>query len=560
MESASSATRKPMARHPGIHLCAIIGWFCTIWLGPASAAPPRVSRPVWSPDNARLALADDAGNGVYVYDLDQQSLVRLTDASSSGAWVEWSPDGRRLGFKLFEPAAGDDLPPQMSAVYRTDAETVEPLFAATRRAGVPSFSDGGRMAFTAGNEVQIVAADGSTVARHDLGHYVNLARLSPDGRHLAYNGRDEQIWLLDVESGDRERLTDLSAACFNPVWSPDGLKLAAETVAGNLVAVELSSRKVFLLGPGTQPGWAPDGRHVIFTRTVLSKYLEIESSDLYSVRFDGKGETRLTDSPDEHEAGAHLSPDGSRLAFVSLKTGRLHVARISTARKAGTGEAVPFRMGDVQEVILPESAEAVPVASRRPKTAKQAVPRAICTLLDVPYLHQVYDTRDDFTKKHSACGASSALMALNYSETLPYWDCTCASPSSHTSHYGQYVSEIYTNNGVVYNVHNGVDTTEFGGYGYITQNDWEETRGWLRQYILNHGKSSGTGVDWSPTWDELTAEIQSGSPFVLLNLLTTSGHYITTIGYYDNQYTAIFNDPYGNRNTPGYPSYDGAGA
>ena len=560
MESASSAIRKPMARHPGIPPCAIMGGICAIWIGTASAAPLRVSRPVWSPDNARLALADDAGNGVYVYDVDQQSLVRLTDAPSSGAWVEWSPDGRRLGFKLFEPAAGDDPPPQMSAVYRTDAETVEPLLAATRRAGVPSFSDGGRMAFTVGNEVQIVAADGSTVARHDLGHYVNLAHLSPDGRHLAYNGRDEQIWLLDVESGDRERLTDLPAACFNPVWSPDGQRLAVETVAGNLVAVEVASRQVFPLGAGSQPCWAPDGRHVIFTRTMLSKYMEIESSDLYFVRFDGKGETRLTDSPDEHEAGAHLSPDGSRLAFVSLKTGRLHVARIAAAKKTGTGDAVPFRMGDVQEVVLPECAEAAPVAARRPKAVKQAVPRAICTMLDVPYLNQVYDTRDDFTKKHSACGASAALMALNYTETLPYWDTTCSSPTSHTSHYGQYVSEIYTNNGVVYNISNGVDVTEFGGYGYITQNDWEETRGWMRQYILNHGKSSGAGVDWSPTWDELKTDIQAGSPFVVLTLLTTAGHYITAIGYYDNQYTAIFNDPYGDHNRPGYPNYYGAGA
>ena len=560
MESASSAIRKPMARHPGIPPCAIMGGICAIWIGTASAAPLRVSRPVWSPDNARLALADDAGNGVYVYDVDQQSLVRLTDAPSSGAWVEWSPDGRRLGFKLFEPAAGDDPPPQMSAVYRTDAETVEPLLAATRRAGVPSFSDGGRMAFTVGNEVQIVAADGSTVACHDLGHYVNLAHLSPDGRHLAYNGRDEQIWLLDVESGDRERLTDLPAACFNPVWSPDGQRLAVETVAGNLVAVEVASRQVFPLGAGSQPCWAPDGRHVIFTRTMLSKYMEIESSDLYFVRFDGKGETRLTDSPDEHEAGAHLSPDGSRLAFVSLKTGRLHVARIAAAKKTGTGDAVPFRMGDVQEVVLPESASTAPVAARRPKAVKQAVPRAICTMLDVPYLNQVYDTRDDFTKKHSACGASAALMALNYSETLPYWDTTCSSPTSHTSHYGQYVSEIYTNNGVVYNISNGVDVTEFGGYGYITQNDWEETRGWMRQYILNHGKSSGAGVDWSPTWDELKTDIQAGSPFVVLTLLTTAGHYITAIGYYDNQYTAIFNDPYGDHNRPGYPNYYGAGA
>ena len=565
MGSASSATRKAMLLRR-IRLCAIAGWVCAVLPSPAFAAsfaeaPPRVSRPVWSPDNAHLALADADGNGAYVYDLERQILVRLTDAPSSGAWLEWSPDGRSLGFKLIEPAEGGDLPPQMSAVYRNDAETVTPLMFATRRAGVPSFSAGGRMAFTDGNEVQIVAGDGATVARHDLGHYVNLARLSPDGRRLAYNGPDEQIWVLDVDSGDRDRLTDLPAACFNPVWSPDGRRIAAETVSGHLLAVDLATRQVFSLGAGSQPSWAPDGLHVFFTRTVLSKHLDVESSDLYFVRFDGKGETRLTDSPDEHEAEANLSPDGSRIAYVSLKTGHLHVARIAAAAKAGAGEAhSPFRMVDIQEVALPESAQAVSAAARRPKAVRQAVPRAICTLLDVPYLNQVYDTRDDFTKKHSACGASAALMALNYSETLPYWDCTCANPSAHTSHYGQYVSEIYTNNGVVYNIHNGVDTTEFGGYGYITQNDWEETRGWMRQYILNHGKSSGTGVDWSPTWDELKTDINDGSPFVVLTLLTTAGHYVTAIGYYDNQYTAIFNDPYGDHNRPGYPNYYGAGA
>ena len=534
---------------------------------PLPASLSGASRPVWSPDNSRLALSDAAGNGVYVYDLGARILTRLTDAPNSGAWYNWSPDGRGLGFKYFQPAAGDDFPPQISAVYRVDSETVEPLLPATRRAGVPSFSAGGRTAFTLDNEVLIVDGAGDVIARHDLGHYVNLARLSPDGRRLAYNGPDEQIWLLDLGTGDRERLTDGGAACFNPVWSPDGEKLAAETVTGQLLAVELSSRKVYSLGAGSQPCWAADSRQVFFTRTVWSKYMEIESSDLHCVRYDGKGETSLTASPDEHEAGANVSPDGARLAYVSLKTGRLHVARLAAMAPAGADADAAFRMTDDVEVALPESVRAVSVdaaaasASLRTLAAQaQAAPRAICTLLDVPYLNQVYDTRDDFTKKHSACGASAALMALNYSETLPHWETTCSSPTLHTNHYGQYVSEIYTNNGVVYDIDNGVDTTEYGGYGYITRNDWEETRGWMRQYILNHGKSSGTGVDWSPTWDELKTDIKAGSPFVVLTLLTTAGHYITAIGYYDNQYTAIFNDPYGDRNRPGYPNYYGAGA
>jgi len=47
---------------------------------------------------------------------------------------------------------------------------------------------------------------------------------------------------------------------------------------------------------------------------------------------------------------------------------------------------------------------------------------------------------------------------------------------------------------------------------------------------------------------------------VVLNDLTQAGHYILAIGYYDNQRTGIFNDPYGNKNLPSYPNYSGAGA
>jgi hypothetical protein len=39
--------------------------------------------------------------------------------------------------------------------------------------------------------------------------------------------------------------------------------------------------------------------------------------------------------------------------------------------------------------------------------------------------------------------------------------------------------------------------------------------------------------------------------------LTSAGHLILAVGWVSNQRTLIFNDPYGNKNTPGYPSYDG---
>lgn len=120
----------------------------------ASPLPPDAisfSHPVWSLDNSRLALSDSGGNGVYVYNLDDQTLVRLTDALGSGAWYNWSPDGRGLGFKILQPPEGDDFPPQLPAIYRVDSGTVETLLPATRRAGVPSFSADGRVAFSLGS-------------------------------------------------------------------------------------------------------------------------------------------------------------------------------------------------------------------------------------------------------------------------------------------------------------------------------------------------------------------------------------------------------------------------
>ena len=44
----------------------------------------------------------------------------------------------------------------------------------------------------------------------------------------------------------------------------------------------------------------------------------------------------------------------------------------------------------------------------------------------------------------------------------------------------------------------------------------------------------------------------------MLNSITSAGHYITCIGYVQNQYTLIFNDPYGNKNIS-YPNDAGRG-
>ncbi len=162
----------------------------------------------------------------------------------------------------------------------------------------------------------------------------------------------------------------------------------------------------------------------------------------------------------------------------------------------------------------------------------------------VPYIHQVYDTPGWFNG-HWACGATSAMMALGYYEKIPAND------------WGNFICESYTYKGHTYNVGqadpNGRIAT--GGYGFITQQNWRDTKGFMAQYARQHGLDSS--VDWSPTWGELTAEIDAGHPVVLLTSLTGPGHYVLAVGYDTNSQVVIVNDPYGNKNQ-GYINYNGA--
>jgi hypothetical protein len=77
----------------------------------------------------------------------------------------------------------------------------------------------------------------------------------------------------------------------------------------------------------------------------------------------------------------------------------------------------------------------------------------------------------------------------------------------------------------------------------------------MAAYLKIHGAKSE--VDWSATLGEIKREIDARHPLVVLNALTSSGHYIAAIGYFKGALdgTVIFNDPYGDRNDATYNSY-----
>lgn len=534
--------------------------------GIASVLPAMpFDHPTWSPHGGNyLALSGDNDRGVYVHNPRDGTCLRLTDSPSSGYAFNWSPDGQRLGFKRLIPVAGVPLPLQQPMVYHVAKRRLVPLCEPVARAGVPSFSSDGRTTYTVDRELRVLDAAGQTT-RFALDHYANLTPISPDGTYVAFNNRYDAICVLELATDKLTTLTPAGEGHFGPVWSPDSTSLAVSTTGGLLRTINVATRQLHNLDTGSLPSWSPDSQYVFYAAAERIETVRVIRSDLYCIGSDGQGKTRLTQDVGEFAASGSVSSDGGKVAYVSHRDGKVYQAPLRSELRATTStQGQSWSLGTKSRIIGEgATVQDLGTGDIAGAAAIQAVPKAtagqVVLSRPVPYVHQVYDTPNDFNG-HWACGATSAIMGIQYFNILPNWDVNCSQPSPHVSHFGRYVSQTYTYNGFTYNIGSEDPNGHlaYGGYGYIVREDWKDTKGYMRDYIINHGIPSA--VDWSPTFNKLKAEIDADQPFVVLNNLTSLGHYILAIGYYTDQYTAIFNDPYGNKNNPGYPNVDGAGA
>jgi actin-like ATPase involved in cell morphogenesis len=179
-------------------------------------------------------------------------------------------------------------------------------------------------------ELWASSADGAEVRRLRSDVAVDARPTwSPDGRRIAYvaqPGDQEDLQILDLETGDVEVLTSGPDREGDPAWSPDGRTLAywrADPTGTDLWLHDLESgeRRPLTEGPDedADPAWSPDGRRLAFSRRTGDGPWSI-----WSLVVDGGTPTRLTTAP----AGADdqdptWSPDGGRVAFESR--GRLPV-------------------------------------------------------------------------------------------------------------------------------------------------------------------------------------------------------------------------------------------
>jgi TolB protein len=183
---------------------------------------------------------------------------------------------------------------------------------------------------------------------------------SPDGQSLAYVSFEDRlpsVYVQQLKTGERRRVSARAGVNQAPAWSPDGRKLALtlSTRDGNLdiYTLDLTTQALTRItddpGIDTEPQWSKDGQSIYFTSDRAG------GPQIYRVGINPGDKPRRLTFQGAYNARPRLSPDESQLAFVTQEDGGY---RIATMDLKGRGDTQVLTKGrfDVSPSYAPNGA------------------------------------------------------------------------------------------------------------------------------------------------------------------------------------------------------------
>jgi len=229
----------------------------------------------------------------------------------------------------------------------------------------------------------LVRPDGTGLRKLAIEGWVEYPQFSPDGTRIVYesaSGSNYDVYIADIATGARTRLTSSPAADGWPAWSPDGTTIAftstrddcAEAArdqdcwrTGNagdhrdlwLIGADGSNERRVTPEHGQFIDWSPDGRYLL----VLDWSSDTSSDEVifYDLRADKiDGRVEVSTWP----AHSVFSPDGKRLYVSGETAGDLTVIDVTTrttlARHVhGGGDAMGLAMAADGKVLYAAAGE-----------------------------------------------------------------------------------------------------------------------------------------------------------------------------------------------------------
>ncbi len=200
----------------------------------------------------------------------------------------------------------------MRYLTRGDDLVVTPRFS-------PSSQEVAYMSFGAGDP-KVFLLNIETGQREVVGNFPGMTfspRFSPDGQRIVMSlsqGASSNLFVMDLRSRNTTRLTDTGAIDTSPSYSPDASQIVFESDRGGsqqlyVMAASGGAAKRISFGQGrySTPVWSPRGDYIAFTKQAGGSF------SIGIMKPDGSGERILTEG--FHNEGPTWAPNGRYLMF-----------------------------------------------------------------------------------------------------------------------------------------------------------------------------------------------------------------------------------------------------
>jgi TolB protein len=242
---AATATLTPtvvVAQPQGLSTASLVGTIAypvfngnnyDLYFGQADGSGSQIfrrqaSQPAFSPDGSQIAL--------HSWQLDAWGLMTMPVAGGQPSLVAnfvedqlptWSSDGREIYF--LSRREGD----RKSRLLKVGSTQVNSLGVVLGEGEYPSMGATGQLAFrgwgSTGSGIRISANPLSTFQPITDSDDDTAPALSPEGQKIAFMSRRSgnwEIYLVNADGSEAQRLTDDPAEDGLPTWSPDGRAIA----------------------------------------------------------------------------------------------------------------------------------------------------------------------------------------------------------------------------------------------------------------------------------------------------------------------------------------------
>ena len=307
------------------------------------------SFPTFLPDGRRFLYvrqsADTAHQGIYAGSLDvppaDQSSTRIVQAPLGPVLAVRTPAGGRLLYMrdatlVAQPFDFDRLTVSGEAQRLAEGVGSVGSFAYFGAAGADLLVYRGGAA-TSTNLAQLTWMDRKGQTTGTIGDArpyatgAGMLAISPDGSRAMFGIAPlpaPDLWSVEFSRAIFTRFTFHQAPDVNPIWSPDGARIAFRSSRdsnGDMYVKDASGateEKTLLRTPipETPTDWSRDARFLLFVRNSVQN-----GQDIAALRLDSTGgEVTLLETP-FNEGSGKFSPDGRFVAYVSNESGQQEV-------------------------------------------------------------------------------------------------------------------------------------------------------------------------------------------------------------------------------------------